>query len=1112
MSDPKWEDTTEITPSWEDTSSIDESEPSKLESMAFGGLQGFTWDYGDELAGALGGAWDYMTDDEKKTLSEAYRENRDSVRERIKKNIEANPVTYYTSDVVSGIIPALFTGGATAAASIAKTGVKAGAKKLGKEVAKEGAEELAEQTLKQSMKEAAKIGARTGAAVGLGASEADLTKGELGEAAKDVALGVGTGALLAPAIPAGTIGAKRAGTAIKDTLVENIPALKTLGTGFKAGKEGITLNKEGVRAEIKKYSEELLSKTKLRMQELGLSKKRAEEIADEIGIRVNAGEDIQEVMDKIIKEGAFGIKDKKEKSIFVRALSDLIDGNDENIKIIKKLEEAAAKQAMIEKEVLGAEVKTTQQLGKDYDELLPLPDAKGRVEGLRTKFVAKDEFDNPIEYYKYVFQNNKFDPIKLKELDINQLKPSETEGLITYINSFTGDLTKPAKNEVEANARRLAGSLRDRLNIAMEKSGASEKNRQIANLYNMLNKLNVKGKLRSSEKGAIDQVDQVRKKISSLGESSEIDKDRVFEYMRKAGPDFEKMADKGEFVRELADLANVTGSIQSVNVKGLLGSAEGLLARGSNIAGKVHGKTLAPVAKAGGKVANFVSNLTDDALVMAKNALLESPNLVKKSLGVKLETALNQEGTKRAAALNSLSQVPAFRKAVQDIIVDMDKDMKTTMGGDGMDLPMISEPLEVEGQNLSQELARMDSEDGSNKSELITEQDNPMGIEVEDKDSSSKMPTEKTIYSKGETNLNEKLQGYVKSATSDYKMDLGGIKGAKLTGADQERGHGLKKSVKYIDPNTGEVSNFENVKMNIGYDYVPMDKKGNVIQEYNPMFGGKVVLSGKDPLSPGHGNSVIIKSNDTIKIGDSDYDVYAAYGHNDKLLVSEGDEVVIGDKIADMGGTSYQGNELVDKYSDHVDIRTFVVPKGEDWNTEKTYINPKELEYMMSKSSGFLNFNKDIIPELQERSKEVDLKSELNMNADKPDEPSMVQNFEAMRESQDEDMTSVMEDAALGDEEIYNPLASTDGLDGYTPVELDNGIDMAEALNKVKINIQREKADIASGGQGYERVTIDDLLGSIFDLPIDEELQGKMLDAAYNGDMAELERLISELE
>ena len=68
-----------------------------------------------------------------------------------------------------------------------------------------------------------------------------------------------------------------------------------------------------------------------------------------------------------------------------------------------------------------------------------------------------------------------------------------------------------------------------------------------------------------------------------------------------------------------------------------------------------------------------------------------------------------------------------------------------------------------------------------------------------------------------------------------------------------------------------------------------------------------------------------------------------------------------------------------------------------------------------------------------------------------------------------------------------------------------------EAVDKLKRNIMRAKADLASGGQGPERVTMDDLLGSIFSLNIEnEELENQMLNAAFEGRLDELEGLIEE--
>lgn len=129
--------------------------PGALESYARGAWQGGTLGFADEAeaaARAVGGlltgeGWDYSG-------------RRDKIRDEYAAAEAANPAAFRAGQVVGGVGTALIPG-------------------LG---------------IGKGLAGAIKTGAAVGAAQGLGESEADLTEGELGEAARDVALGAGVGA------------------------------------------------------------------------------------------------------------------------------------------------------------------------------------------------------------------------------------------------------------------------------------------------------------------------------------------------------------------------------------------------------------------------------------------------------------------------------------------------------------------------------------------------------------------------------------------------------------------------------------------------------------------------------------------------------------------------------------------------------------------------------------------------------------------------------------------------------------------------------------------------------------------------------------------------------
>lgn len=196
---PRFEDTDPIeeVPKFEDTDPINESVSlkspeipeekfSELEALERGGEQGLSFGLSDEIRGALGGSLlggaktavggllgsDLSADQD----VQAYKEARDIERSKLKLAQEQHPGFYTGGEIGGAILPMFLTGGGSAAA---RGAVAAG--------------ELAESAkVAQSIKNAAKLGGLAAA----GTSEADLSQGEVGGFAKDVATGAALGGAL----------------------------------------------------------------------------------------------------------------------------------------------------------------------------------------------------------------------------------------------------------------------------------------------------------------------------------------------------------------------------------------------------------------------------------------------------------------------------------------------------------------------------------------------------------------------------------------------------------------------------------------------------------------------------------------------------------------------------------------------------------------------------------------------------------------------------------------------------------------------------------------------------------------------------------------------------
>lgn len=204
-----------------------------------GGKQGLTLGFGDEASAAISAgmtkATDFIddlieTDEEKRmrlaqgefyepekrqSYSELYTQERDRQRAEYQKALKDQPTATVAGELAGGMLTV------APGVSAAKGGIQL-----------------------------AKQGAKIGGAYGLGSSEADLTKGEYKEAAKDTAIGATVGAV-APSVAKGIVkGAKSAGALRKlaqkhDLLPSNVPEAiaQIIGHNVAPGFGGVVAQK-----------------------------------------------------------------------------------------------------------------------------------------------------------------------------------------------------------------------------------------------------------------------------------------------------------------------------------------------------------------------------------------------------------------------------------------------------------------------------------------------------------------------------------------------------------------------------------------------------------------------------------------------------------------------------------------------------------------------------------------------------------------------------------------------------------------------------------------------------------------------------------------------------
>lgn len=173
-------------------------ETSRTESLLRGAAQGASLGFADEITAGLESAFTPKT----------YKQSLAESRAKYEKSQKDNPYWTLAGEILGGVAPVVATGGA---GGVVK-GAGLGAKVLA----------------------GAKAGALYGAGSGLGTSTADLTSGEFGKAAKDTAIGAGTGAVIGGVLPPVVGGAKWLGKEVADLpIIKDI--VKTGDIAFRTG-------------------------------------------------------------------------------------------------------------------------------------------------------------------------------------------------------------------------------------------------------------------------------------------------------------------------------------------------------------------------------------------------------------------------------------------------------------------------------------------------------------------------------------------------------------------------------------------------------------------------------------------------------------------------------------------------------------------------------------------------------------------------------------------------------------------------------------------------------------------------------------------------------------
>lgn len=989
-----------------------ESDMSQLEAAALSGGSGLTLGFLDELIGmfkASGGASPMQTiQDPKKAiekeraLGKSYIEESEKAQQRLDKAREEYPITSTVSELAGGVIPALMGG---FGASVAKVGTSLGkgapaATKAILKTVPEGLKYGAAYNLGESRAEDVQgmlkdtaTGALTGGlsapvtALGLKGAGKAYSSGK--KAVKDVLDRFET--LSVPFKHAAKHGltSKSSRSVIVEKQVKDL--LKNIKKEFKElnlSNDIYDKMKEriDITGDLSLLADDLMSQSKFLTGSAGKKlrqfAKEAETLAK--GSRKAAEKELQEATEKEIQKKLEASARKGKKAI-----------TDSESSLVQQAVKSGDELEMIAEKQLGFEdVSDIKYDTKDgeifksrgrFTREVPDPETGEMVKQSYDKILTKDvtKFQpSPIEIAeeggelvaKYaneatgeVFTKRTGLPPEM--LDFKNMSMDDLIKWVDVVGKKAWDEADPEKElykELWKIGRNKISELRPKLSQTKQER------------YKLMEVMKILGIDKDNMYANVSPSDMV-KMIKGIPSKMDVEKDYIQRNLLKEGSDVAKSMEDIGLTTKMGKV--MEGSVSDRGDFTKAGMMQRSFGTGSEIAGSLYGNVSRligkPIEAATSTSNRLLKKLSPQQLGKLRDSMInkgKSGQIFANDLD-KIINASEPEMVDQA--IFTLSQNPGFRKILGNFIKSMGSDVSDYFGIEKNPLDDLlgkynsqkqDNTLPEDSDNL-REPASVEEDDSVEMESGLPDRNNlPKSMFSEDLDKyfSESIPKVEQPFKKiNTTEVNENLEGY---SSSSYRpeVELGAINGF-VTGADKEPGHGAKNP-KYINPTTGEIVKYKNKYnpnyvdkktgkkgryegINIGLDYGPsvdLDKTKEGTQ-YNPMFGGEVVLSGMDQHSKGHGESIIIKNDFPVTIDGIEYDVYAAYGHNDEILVDSG-RVDEDTPIATMGGSYYDKNMNFQKnrYDPHVDVRTFLVPKDEDWDVkDKLYINPKQLERLM---------------------------------------------------------------------------------------------------------------------------------------------------------------------
>ncbi len=596
------------------------SEISSLESGSRGALQGATFSLADEIAGAseaIGTA--SLGNDKFADLLENYRKYRDESRGAFKAAEEANPIAYGTGEIGAGIATGLLTGGAGAVANLGRVGVQQGAKEL------------------------AKVGLKQGAASAFGASEADLTKGEVGQLAKDTAIGGAVGATAGAVLPSTIKGVGKAIGSMGEFAADKAPEFIKKGmSSYGLAKKGIdvvgTQAQETLDTESSKAANDIIEAFRKQYSEgskmVGSALKSApsQDFSAQMSKMENAlktskmlPDDLNRIQNEL---------DMYKQSTTTETIEPGIE------KAIAQMENLIEKQKG-EASVLGQSTEFIRQPATESGNFLQTLKRTFSPEGDETASVLQV----PVPEDKVITDTIE----SFRNMDLQELNNVKKE-LATFISG---------NKNISSQSKSILSNIKKELDDTIQKSMSPQSadlyksgNIQMKNVYDAGDLL---GMLSPDEKFAKDLDIKLKSKLLSGTSANKETLDRALGYGSEITPELKESITDFPLRQEL--LKNVAGE---GSMLGGIVNPKGMAIRTGEQLGKVSGSNIVRNAN---EFTKRMVTLSDDKILNIANKMSQSQNEGMKGFGTTLSKAL-LDTSKRDRLLWALSQQPAFREAV----------------------------------------------------------------------------------------------------------------------------------------------------------------------------------------------------------------------------------------------------------------------------------------------------------------------------------------------------------------------------------------------------------------------------------------------------------------